>query len=429
MPHIRYLFFQEEVNESYTIRFARVFSALVLVVVSAPLALKAQGQIQGQVVNGTAGKPVSNQVVQLLLPRGGMQQAASATTDAHGRFVFPQGPIDAGAFYLLQAVYQGVNYHSPVPFDSAGRATVNLTVYDTGATPSSLRVKSARLLVRAGGQRARVQEIYALENSSQPPRAYASSEVTFRFQLAPGAGKPTVAVAGLMNMPLPQSVVAGKARGEYGIQYALKPGLTLVMVVYETDYTPGKFTLADQVPYPVGHAELLVFPPSLTVDSTLFKPAGQDAETGSMKLEADNLPPRTSLEATLAGEAAASSEPEAGQADSQVKIVPNSMTRLGVPLAAGLLLILLGALGVRIGKEWPELKEQRGDNPIQKELEAQIEELFNSLADLDELHASGKVAEKKYWKERLELKARLVATLKKGPPSLRDSYALRHARR
>jgi hypothetical protein len=55
--------------------------------------------------------------------------------------------------------------------------------------------------------------------------------------------------------------------------------------------------------------------------------------------------------------------------------------------------------------------------------------LFNSLADLDELFATGKIAEKPYWKERLELKARLVAKLKKAPPALLESYAIRHTPR
>jgi hypothetical protein len=52
--------------------------------------------------------------------------------------------------------------------------------------------------------------------------------------------------------------------------------------------------------------------------------------------------------------------------------------------------------------------------------------LFNSLADLDELFAAGKVAQKQYEKERLNLIARLMAILKKASPSLVESYATRH---
>jgi hypothetical protein len=89
-------------------------------------------------------------------------------------------------------------------------------------------------------------------------------------------------------------------------------------------------------------------------------------------------------------------------------------------------LLLLWALGIRLVKEWPRFKEQRRSSSVQKELATTAEALFNCLADLDELFASGKVAEKQYWKERLDLKARLMATLKKASPLLLESYATRH---
>ena len=105
------------------------------------------------------------------------------------------------------------------------------------------------------------------------------------------------------------------------------------------------------------------------------------------------------------------------------------MTRMGGLLLACFLLVLLWGLGVRVAKEWPKWKAQQSASQLQKALEAEVEKLFNSLADLDELFAAGKIAEKPYWKERLELKARLVATLKKAPPALLESYAIRHTPR
>jgi hypothetical protein len=84
------------------------------------------------------------------------------------------------------------------------------------------------------------------------------------------------------------------------------------------------------------------------------------------------------------------------------------------------------ALGVRLAREWPRFRGQRRASQAQKDLKAKVEELFNSLADLDELFAAGKIAEKQYWKERLDLKARLTASLKKGSPPLLESYATRH---
>jgi len=141
---------------------------------------------------------------------------------------------------------------------------------------------------------------------------------------------------------------------------------------------------------------------------------------------AGGLKQGTKLEARLSGAAEGAEAAESGQGEAQVKILPNSITRLEVPLLACFLLLLLWALGIRLVKEWPRFKEQRRSSSVQKELAATAESLFNSLADLDELFATGKVAEKQYWKERLDLKARLMATLKKASPLLLESYATRH---
>jgi len=405
--------------------------ASVVLLVSLPAVLLAQGRIQGVVANGTNGQPVANQAVQLLLPRGGMQRVASATTDASGRFVFPSANIDPSSFYLVQAAYQGVDYNAPAQFDPEGTASISITVYDASVFAPPLGIQSARLVVHAQGNKAHVQEMFTIRNGSDPPRSYANPDGTFHFRLSPGTAEPSAAVAGLMNMPLPQPVNPGKGPGEYFLQYPLKPGVTVVMVAYDVDYSSSHLALDDSYPYPIAGAELLVSPPSLTVDSPLFTPAGTDAETGSQKYVASGLEQGTKLEARLSGEAqggeAEGNEGAApGQGEAQVKILPNPVTRLDVPLLACFLLLLLWALGIRLAKEWPRFKEQRRTGSVQKELAATADALFNSLADLDELFAAGKVAEKQYWKERLDLKARLMATLKKASPMLLESYATRH---
>jgi hypothetical protein len=386
--------------------------------------LAAEGRVQGQVTNGTLGKPASGQQVQLLLPRGGMQQVARALTDADGLFVFPQSDIDPNSFYLLQTVYQGVNYNAPVQFGSNGAATVNLVVYESTQTEPAVRIQSARVLVRAAGNKARVQELFAIRNPSNPPRSYVNPDGTFHFRLSPTAGEPSAAVAGLMNMPLPQPVQPGKSPGEFSLQYPLKPGLTVAMIAYDLDYSAGRVALDDAVPYPIDRVELFVSPLSIAVGSALFKPAGTDSETGSQKFEAVNVKGGAALEAQISGEAGPETTPQTGQ--SEIKVEPNPITRMGVPLLVCFLLVMLWALGVRVAKEWPRWKGQRESNLARKELKAQAEGLFNSLADLDELFAAGKIAENQYWKERLDLKARLVATLRKAPPSLLESYATRH---
>ena len=268
---------------------------------------------------------------------------------------------------------------------------------------------------------------FAVRNDTNPPVSYVNPDGTFRFKLSKTAGQVTAAVTGLMNMPLPQSINQGPGPGESSVDCPLKPGMTVVMLAYDADYTSNQLQLSDSVAYPIDSVDLLVSPPGLAVSSSLFAANGADPETGSQKYSASGLAAGAALAASLSGEAGSGGTPTASSSDTQVKTVPNSMSRLGLPLLACFLLILLWGLGVRIAKEWPRLKARQTAGQMQKALAAELDALFNSLADLDELFANGKIAEKPYWKERLELKARLVARLKKAPTALLESYATRHS--
>lgn len=403
----------------------RAISVVALALLCSGLAagpLSAQERITGRVVNGTSHQPVANQLVQLLVPRGGMQQVATATTDAAGRFSLDAQGSTGAPVAMLQAVYQDVNYRTRA---NPGEPT-ELAVYETTHTPPALRIASARILVRAEGQQVRVQELFAVENHSQPARTYLNSDGTFRFRLGEQAVNPTAAIIGEMDMPIPQGILDGPSPGDFSINYSLHPGVTAILVAYEADYASGQFTLRDQVDYPIAQAELHVFPSSLSVDSSLFKFTGVDSTNGVRKLEAEGVAGGTVLQARLSGEAAPSAEPASGTSEGDIQTTPNPLTRLGVPLLVCLLLVLLWALGVRLSKELPQWKDRQPASPAQKEIEAKVETLLNSLADLEELLASGKVTEKTYWKEKLELKARLAAILKKSPPALLESYATRN---
>jgi len=400
----------------------------LLMSVVVPSRLVAKGRIEGRLLNGTVNQPVPNQTVRLLTLRQGMQQAATASTDADGRFAFAGGDIDTNSFYLLQTEFQGVNYPAPVQFDASGNSTADLNVYESTQTEPSLRIESLRVLAGAESSKVRVQEEYVLRNSSQPPRSYLNSQGTFRFRIPAEISEPNVAVRGLMNMPLTQSAEPGKSPGEFSIGYPLKPGDTTIIVAYEADYAAGQVTLSSAADFPIDRAELHVFPSSLTVDSKVFRAAGIDPANRVQRFQATNLPRWATLEARLSGAAAPSSGSGTGPGEGEVRVVPSSMTRLGAPALFCFFLVLLWALGVRVAREWPQWKRRQQTSPEQKELEAKVEGLLNSLADLDELFAAQKLAEKSYWRERLELKARLVAVLKKNP-SLLEAYAIRRVPR
>ncbi len=396
----------------------------------APAMLPAQGRIEGKVLNGTTGRPVANQKVLLLTPKQGegMQLITDTTTDSSGHFTFTGNGVGPGGFFLLQANFDQIPYHAAVPpmkYDAQGVATMDITVYDATHDASAFQVRALRVLVGAEGSKLRVQEEYQVDNTSKPGRTYSSTDGTFVFFVSPQAGPPTVSVTGLANMSLPQTSAPGKTPGEYKIFYALKPGLTPVTVAYDVDYSGGQFALNDRSAFPIAHAEMFVLPASLQVQSTVFKTTGVDTANNIQKFEANDVPKGVALVASVSGEAP--QNPQAGPSapEGEIKSIPNNMTRLGIPLFICLLLVMLWALGVRASKEWSKWKERQATSPDRKQLEARTDGLFNSLADLDELFESGKIEKKKYWKERLELKAKLVAILKKGPPVRIEPYATR----
>jgi hypothetical protein len=389
----------------------------------------AGAHIEGRVVDGTTQQPVSNASVLLLTPRPqvGMQLITKATADASGRFVISQSDLDPSSFYLLQVNSDDVPYHFPVRLDPEGNATVEATVYDSTHSAGALRVTLLRVMVQANGDKAQVQQEYQVENGSRPPRTYDDAAGTFRFRLPPEAGQPSIAVTGLMNMQIPQTPTPGKSAGEFVLHYPFKPGTTQVTARYDADYSASEFTVGGQVPYPIDRAELYVMPASLEVKSPLLKPDGRDDANDIQKFVAEKLPHDTALWASLSGEAVLNPRAQNQEAQGQVKVVPNSMNNLGVPLLACFLLVLLWALGIRAARDWA--KNRGPASRAHQRFEAKAEELLNSIADLDELFQAGKIEKKQYWKERLELKAKLMTILKKGPASLLESYATRRVSR
>ena len=396
--------------------------------------LWAQTKVQGSISNGTTDRPLAHQQIRLLNPRAGAQ-VATATSDSAGHFDFPSADIDPKSFYLVTTEYQGVSYNAPAAFNSSGEADVKLTVYDSTHSPAGIRIPALRVLMGAEGQELRIQEEYAIQNSSDPPRAYTAAGGTFQFHIPADASSLNASIAGLMNMSLPQTPQPGKTPGQYSIAYALKPGVTMLTLQYTRPYAGSSAEIHDGASFPIDQAELYVYPSSLSVSAAGFQPNRVDSAHEVAVFGAPQFAPNTTaISIRLAGAAASGPPPgmdqgSAGQdqtaTQDQVKVVPNSISAVGGPILAGFLLLLFWALGVRVLRDWPRLRARAAGADGSPPLDAKVERLLSSMADLDELFAAKKIAEPKYWKERLELKARLVALLKKNPPAGLESYAAR----
>ena len=95
-----------------TMRWVRFLVGCVLLTGS--LVTARAGTLHGTIRNATTGKPAANTEVVLIQLQGGMQPVANTKTDASGQFSFDNPSLGAQPM-LVRAVYQGVNFHQPVP--------------------------------------------------------------------------------------------------------------------------------------------------------------------------------------------------------------------------------------------------------------------------------------------------------------------------
>ena len=94
---------------------AVAFASLLYCAFILPIAANA-GTLNGFAKNGTSGKPAAGVEIILIQLQGGMQPVANTKTDAQGQFTFDNPGIGTAPM-LVRAVYNGINFHEPVPPD------------------------------------------------------------------------------------------------------------------------------------------------------------------------------------------------------------------------------------------------------------------------------------------------------------------------
>jgi len=307
----------------------------------------AAGTVHGTVTNGTTGKPAAGVPIILLQLQGTMQPVASAKSDSQGQFSIDNAGIGAQPM-LLRAVYNDINFHQPVP---PGKSQVDITVYDATRDPKAISVASRIVIFQPNGATLTVGEEYAVQNNSQPPKAYFLPAGDFEFQLPPDAKLQQVAAAGSAGMPVTQAPIE-KNRGRYAIAYAFRPGQSTLRLSYEIPYAGNSASVQMTSPYAAARL-LVVAAPSVQIAGGGLQPGGQ--EQGMNIYVRENLSADTAVTLSVAGTAAPPSDANAGgaqggdsggqeSAGANVQVVPGRLDALKWPLIGGFaLLFLLGA--------------------------------------------------------------------------------------
>ena len=284
-----------------------LFSAFLACVLLVALPNSASaGTVTGVVHNGTDGKTAAGVDVILIQLQGGMQPVASTKSDAKGAYKFDFPAIGQQPM-LIRAVYQGVMFHQPLP---PGRDNVDVTVFEPSADSKIVNVGSRVIVFQPNGSNLLVGEEYALQNQSQPPKAYYSEKGDFAFQLPQGGQLGQVSSWGPSGMPVVQGTT-DRGKGKYAIAYAFQPGDNGVRFSYQLPYPSNHADLRLSSDYSVGRV-MLVAPPTVQLKSDGFTAAG--TEQGFNLYTRDAVPAGLPFDVSVSGTAP---PPQASQEQGQ----------------------------------------------------------------------------------------------------------------
>lgn len=253
------------------------------------------GTAHGTVKNGTTGKPAAGVEVILIQLQGGMQPVLNTKTDAQGQFTFDYPAIGTQPM-LVRAVYQGINFHQPLP---PGKNEVQVEVFDPSRDPKTIAVDSHFVIFQPNGSTLVVGEEYAIKNNSSPAQAYFRADGNFDFVLPDGATLKQIAAQGPSGMPVVQAPI-DRGKNKYSVAYAFRPGDNGVRFSYELPYLGNSASVKLPTVYP-GARLVVVAPPSVQITGDGLQAGGQ--EQGMNLYSRDSLAANSSLTVSVSGTA------------------------------------------------------------------------------------------------------------------------------
>jgi hypothetical protein len=257
------------------------------------LACSAQ-TIQGNVQNGTTGKPEPGCQVKLFTASG---ELGSATTNDNGTFrIELSGHLAPRSLAILKVVHDGVEYFQAVSLE----LVTNIRVYDSSSDVSGISGYLSVLQFQAKGKLLQVTELHAFNNDSSPPVTRVSPD-NLVLSIPEGARVQPATISGPDGgkLRLPLVPIPGQT-SKYRIDFALKPGLTKYAINYQVPYD-GKLVFRRRTKFPMKRIGVIV-PDSMhfqSIGAKLFHPtAGQP---GTLEQVLDGIGANESFAFELSG--------------------------------------------------------------------------------------------------------------------------------
>lgn len=373
-------------------------------------------QITGTVTNATTNKPSSGDEVTLLSLTSGMQEVAKTNTDSQGHYTL--NVPDEGAQHLVRVARNSVHYFKGA---APGTTTVDVTVYDAATQVEGLATDARVFHLQASGGSMDVQELYVLNNQSQPPRTKIGNQ-TFAVTLPDGAEMGQASLTGPGGMPVTVAAVPSGAKNLYAYDFPIRPGQTRFEVTYKVPYSGShEFSLKPESPL----SELGVLLPKSMKFNGISGGFAQDVdEAGLAVFFAKNLPANQEVRFSVSGEGLIPNEASGGGNPGQPAggsggaPVPSSSggTREALWFVVGALVILIGggtfgmwrksALAKAAGQNPKSAKaasKARAQAQAAKPQRDMLDVLKDELFQLETDHVSGKISQEEYEKSKAGL--------------------------
>jgi hypothetical protein len=253
--------------------------------------LSAASTIEGMVINSSRNQPSSGDEVVLYSIDQTMHEVNRTKSDALGSFRFE---TSSDLKYLVAVLHQKVSYHAKV---LSSTSLVEVSVYDAASAVTKVQEASKTIFPQVDGDDLKFTEFFVVSNQSTPPRALFAKQ-TFSFLLPKGAILDSTAVQPPGTLPFFVTAFACGTRGQYCIDYPIRPGTTKIRSVYHLPWSGG-ISMATPLLHPVGEVSLMI-PAALQFDPKV--PAifvGRDNENGFTRYVASDVHPGQSISFSL----------------------------------------------------------------------------------------------------------------------------------
>ncbi|MEK9165062.1 MAG: hypothetical protein AAB342_06845, partial [Chloroflexota bacterium] len=400
---------------SFSLSFS--FATLASAQTEAPSPEGRTGVVIGQIANGTADGEVPGELAVMLhaWDENGETVMLDGVADSTGAFRFDEVPMQDGWVFAAMLTYNDVTF-----FSDPGQVTPNtqelllpLQIYETASDASPIRISQLHAFFDFSPGEVLVTEVYVLSNPTD--RAIMGG-----LKLAEGA-------TGTLQFALPAEANKVKFESDDGARFVITPygfadtgavlpgeGTTQAIVSYTLPYSSG-MTFTHPVNYPVEMMSAIT-----SVDSGvalggngLSEAARREFESGEVLdiYSAASLPPGESLAVTLTGEPTYRAADGTTGAMADPSLVPNTLAnRWGIPVAGGILGLAMIGAGVWLWRRSRMAEEEEA--AAQSYPENEWSNILHAIAELDEAHERGEVADAEFQPRRAELHARAKVILR-----------------